>query len=153
MYPRTLNELLVDPSDAYLAAFLAQIDEFIAHEVRHGRWSAFGLGDQYRAFLAQVREAPPTESRAYRVLAILVYLICVPGCFTQREQMHPKDRAFLEQLHAQLSQWLNGRDRDGQPFDPERTERLRDQHTVAFVLDQLDDYRYFHRFPPPAQHA
>jgi hypothetical protein len=146
LWPHTLERLMIDPSDDYLAVFLHQITEFIDYQVKAGRWAAFGLGDVYRAHLAQVVHA----ARPFRVLAILVYLVCAPLEETRRAAMHPKDRAFLRRFRCAVDDWLLGHvpNSSGDHYTEAHATHdggsaLAAQHTVGFVLGQMADYRYF----------
>lgn len=132
IFPHRLNDLLVDPTDAHVDLFLAQIDAYLASlsaEILLG----VGPGKQYMSLLARVRQ--PGTLLVYRVFAALVYLQCVQP---SRENLHAKDRCFLDDFSRDVGHWLMGKRADGNSYPAESL----DNHTCAFVVAQLDAYRW-----------
>jgi hypothetical protein len=132
--PERLNLLLVDPTDAYLDLFLAQIDAYL-DQLQPRVYDAVTPGPRYRALLTRVRAA--ASPRPYRVLVALLFLTCVPPA---RERLHPKDASFLEDFNRAMGLWLLGRTKEDTVYTA--ASDLSQMHTVVFVVEQLALYRW-----------
>lgn len=134
--PTTLHQLLVDPDDQYLDLFLDQMQQYLGRIATFDQdlHTAVGMSKEYNRFLHSVKEA----SRPYKVLAAMIYMLCMPFA---RENLCSKDTEFLDkEFQTNLGMWLNGADRNHALFTG--SSCLLDAHTIAFVTQQADFYRW-----------
>lgn len=137
-FPTFLHELMVDPTDAYLAQFIEQVVDYLSG-LPPEQALAFGPGKRFLDCLDTVRTAP----RVYRVLCLLVYLVTVP---TARAYLHAKETAFLDVVSRKLGFFLMGRRyRDGEENAPYGCDACTDDSDgMTFVVYLSDLYRRYY---------
>lgn len=143
--PHTLDQLLVDPTDAYLDQWVAQVPDYLGQlATKHPLlYEAIWPGRDFSAYAKQCAGAG--TPRVYKILLALVFLNCVP---LARSQLHPHVRAYVEgDLNRDLGEWLAGRDQCGCALVPGGDNRL-EAHTAGFVTTQMQRYRFAFAYAP-----
>ncbi len=141
LIPTTLRPLLLDPSPREVDRWIQALGGYLDHlKDRPDKDAVMGLGEDFR--LAFDKVSQPRTDMGFRILLVLVYLLCTPAATVR---LDPRtDGAFLVEFNRVLGEWLTGRDKRGLEFHTVAEEA----HTIAFALRMCTRYREHYYVPP-----